>query len=93
LKKETTELLTWIYLANTRNQKTDVLQIARELIKVIRLLIRVNKDMKKISLEKFAKVNQAVEIVSKQLAGWQKCQIKVFKWECASLPPLHQTGS
>jgi hypothetical protein len=74
LKKETIELLTLIYRANTRHQKTDVLQIAREQIEVIRLLIRVMKDMKQISLEKFVKINQAVENVSKQLSGWQKSQ-------------------
>ena len=44
LKKETIELLTLIYRANTRHQKADVLQIAREQIEVIRLLIRVMKD-------------------------------------------------
>ncbi len=74
LKKETIELLTLIYRANTRRQKGDVLQIAREQIEVIRLLIRVMKDMKQISLEKFVKINQEVESVSKQLSGWQKSQ-------------------
>lgn len=74
LKKETIELLTLIYRANTRHQKADVLQIAREQIEVIRLLIRVMKDMKQINLEKFVKVNQVVENVSKQLTGWQKSQ-------------------
>ena len=63
-----------IYRANTRHQKADVLQMAREQIEVIRLLIRVMKDLKQISLEKFVKVNQAVENVSKQLSGWQKSQ-------------------
>lgn len=72
LKKETIELLTLIYRANTRYQKSDVLQMAREQIEVIRLLIRVMKDMKQISLQKFVKINQAVENVSKQLSGWQK---------------------
>jgi len=74
LKKETIELLTLIYRANSRHQKTDELQMAREQIEVIRLLIRVMKDMKQISLEKFVKINQAVENVSKQLSGWQKSQ-------------------
>jgi len=74
LKKETIELLTLIYRANTIYQKADVLQMAREQIEVIRLLIRVMKDMKQINLEKFVKINQAVENVSKQLAGWQKSQ-------------------
>ena len=74
LKKETIELLTLIYRVNTRHQKADVLQIAREQIDVIRLLIRVMKDMKQISLEKFVRINEAVENVSKQLTGWQKSQ-------------------
>jgi hypothetical protein len=74
LKKETIELLTMIYRANSRYQKDDVLQMAREQIEVIRLLIRVMKDMKQISLNKFVKINQVVENVSKQLSGWQKNQ-------------------
>jgi hypothetical protein len=74
LKKETIELLTLIYRANSRYKKEDVLQIAREQIEVIRLLIRVMKDMKQISLKKFVTVNKSVENVSKQLSGWQKSQ-------------------
>jgi hypothetical protein len=46
LKEETIELPTLIYRANTRHQKIDAFQIAREQIEVIRLLIRVMKDMK-----------------------------------------------
>ncbi|MDD2636022.1 MAG: four helix bundle protein [Bacteroidales bacterium] len=69
LKKETIELLTLIYRANTRCQKTDVLQMAREQIEVIRLLIRVMKDMKQINIEKFVQINHSVENVSKQLNG------------------------
>jgi len=74
LKKETIELLTLIYRANSRYQKTEILQTAREQIEVIRLLIRLMKDMHQISLNKFVKVNQSVENVSKQLNGWQKNQ-------------------
>jgi len=50
------------------------LQTAREQIEVIRLLIRLMKDMKQISLGKFVKINVVVENVSKQLTGWQKSQ-------------------
>ena len=74
LKKETIELLTLIYRANTKYQKTDVLQTAREQIEVIRLLIRVMKDMHQINIKKFVQINQIVENVSKQLNGWQKSQ-------------------
>ena len=74
LKKETIDLLTLIYRANSRTDKAEVLQTAREQIEVIRLLIRLMKDMKQINLEKFVKINETVENVSKQLNGWQKSQ-------------------
>ena len=74
LKKETIELLTLIYRANSKFQKAEILQTAREQIEVIRLLIRLMKDMKQISLGKFVKINVVVENVSKQLTGWQKSQ-------------------
>lgn len=70
LKKETIELLTLIYRANTKYQKTEILQTAREQIEVIRLLIRVMKDMKQVSLKSYVSINQQVENVSKQLSGW-----------------------
>lgn len=72
LKKETIELLTLIFRANSRTDKHLVLQEARERIEVIRLFIRLMKDMQQINLKKFVQVNQKVEDVSKQLTGWQK---------------------
>jgi len=72
LKKETIELLTLIYRANSRTDKKEVLQEARERIEVIRLFIRLMKDMKQINLKKFVEINKTVENVSKQLTGWQK---------------------
>ena len=44
------------------------MQTAREQIEVIRLLVRLMKDMKQISLGKFVKINVVVENVSKQLS-------------------------
>jgi len=72
LKKETIDLLTLIYRANTRHDKTETLQTAREQIEVIQLMIRLMKDMRQITLPQFVQVNQTVENVSKQLNGWQK---------------------
>ena len=72
LKKETIELLTLIYRANARKDKEAVLQEARERIEVIRLFIRVMKDLHQISIKQFVQINELVEKVSKQLAGWQK---------------------
>ena len=70
LKKETIDLLTLIFRANSRSDKNAVLQQARESIEVIRLLIRLMKDVKQINLKRFVTVNQKVEAVSKQLTGW-----------------------
>jgi len=72
LKKETIELLTLIFRANSRSDKQQVLQEASERIEVIRLFVRVMKDLHQISLKRFVHVNQKVEDVSKQLTGWQK---------------------
>ncbi|MBC8213352.1 MAG: four helix bundle protein [Candidatus Marinimicrobia bacterium] len=72
LKKETLELITLIYRANTKRVKFDVLQEARERIEVIRLFIRLLKDLQQISLKKFVFINKQVENVSKQLTGWQQ---------------------
>jgi hypothetical protein len=72
LKKETIELITLIYRANSRTDKQETLQTAREHIEVIRLLIRLMKDLHQINVKKFVFINQQVENVSKQLAGWQK---------------------
>ncbi len=72
LKKETIELIILIYRANSRTNKQETLQTAREHIEVIRLLIRLMKDLHEINIKKFVFINQQVENVSKQLAGWQK---------------------
>ena len=72
LKKETIELIILIYRANSRADKQETLQTAREHIEVIRLLIRLMKDLHQITVKKFVFINQQVENVSKQLAGWQK---------------------
>ena len=72
LKKETIELLTLIYWANVKRDKQEVLQEARERIEVIRLFIRLMKDMQQISVKQFVQINEVVENVSKQSSGWQK---------------------
>lgn len=72
LKKETLDLITLIYRANSKTDKKETLQSAREKIEVIRLFVRLMKDLKQISIERFVQVNKQVENVSRQLAGWQK---------------------
>ncbi len=72
LKNEMIDLVILIYRANSRESKFEVLQEARERMEVIRLLIRIMKDLQQISLKQFVNINKRVENVSKQLTGWQK---------------------
>jgi hypothetical protein len=74
IKKETIELIIGIYRANATRDKAAIIEKAREHIEVIRLLVRLMKDLKQINLEKFVTINEKIENVSKQLAGWQKSQ-------------------
>jgi hypothetical protein len=74
LKKETTELLTLIFRANSKTDKHTTLQDASERIEVIRLFTRLMKDLQQISLKRFVLVNQKAEDFSKQLTGWQNAQ-------------------
>ncbi len=73
IKKECIYLITLIYRANSSLEKRKMyLQEAREGIEVLKLYLRLVKDLKCISLEKFVQIGQNVESLSKQLASWQK---------------------
>ena len=75
LKDEALEMIMNIYRANTRQQKKDTLQNAREHLEVVRLLLRLTKDMKQININRFVDVNKKIEDISKQLTGWQKSSL------------------
>ncbi|MDD3066588.1 MAG: four helix bundle protein [Candidatus Gracilibacteria bacterium] len=73
IKKEVVEMITNIYKANSNvSNRRVLLQTARENIEVIRLFLRLLRDLRQISLEKFAFLNLKIESVSKQLLAWQK---------------------
>ena len=66
------ELLTLIFRANSRKDKAAVLEEARERIEVIRLFVRLMKDLQQTGLKQVVHINQKVEDVSKQLTGWHR---------------------
>jgi len=72
LKNETTELLSNIYRANRTREKEKYLKTARENLELVRLYIRILKDLKQITGKKHIFINLSIEKVSKQLAGWHK---------------------
>jgi hypothetical protein len=77
LKKETIEMITNIYRANSRVDKAPLIQKARENVEVIRLYLRLIKDLHQINVSAFVSINELIESVSKQLAAWQKsCGIR-----------------
>ena len=61
LKKEMLEMITYIYQANSKRDKQETLQLAREKIEVIRLFVRMMKDLHEISLKRFVQVNKQIE--------------------------------
>ena len=72
LKNETIMMISNIYRANSSRTRFALTQAARENLEVIRLYLRLLKDLKQVNLEKFIKLNESVESVSKQLCAWQK---------------------
>ena len=71
LKKITTEMILNIYRANSASDKKEIIQKGRENIEIIKLYVRLLKDLKQISVKKLIHVNELIESVSKQLTGWQ----------------------
>jgi len=72
IKKEVIDLILSIYHANVHASKQAYLEQARGHIEVVRLLVRLSKDLRLIDLKKFVEVNQMIESISKQLTAWSK---------------------
>lgn len=73
LKKEAIELIKRIYLANS-DQKTRTMHLidARSRLEIIRLYVRLLKDLQQLNMNKLIALNEKIEPVSKQLASWQR---------------------
>ncbi len=72
IKKESIKLLMLIYKANSTRDKGKIILRAREKLEVIRMLVRITKDLHQINTKKLVLLNKKIEKVSKQLTGWQK---------------------
>lgn len=76
IKNEAITAVTNVYRANCTTEKAEYIKAARENIEVIRLYVRLLKDLHQISVQQLVHVNSRIENVSKQLAGWHKSQLK-----------------
>lgn len=73
LKNEIVDLISSIYRANS-SQENRLINIkkAREQVEVLRLYIRLCRDLKILWISKFADLNIVIESLSKQLFAWEK---------------------
>lgn len=66
-----------IYKANRdKNIKLNFIFQAREELEEIRLLVRISKDIKVLSLKKFVRLQSKIEPISKQLSSWYNYELK-----------------
>jgi 23S rRNA-intervening sequence protein len=72
MKNELVALVTNIYRANCRAEKKNLLTSARENIEVVRLLLRLSRDLNQFPLKPFVAANENIESISKQLTTWEK---------------------
>ena len=74
LKNEITAMLIHVYKANKTKKEARLFYIdeARQNIEVVRLLMRLCKDLKILSIKAHVSINVKVEELSKQLASWHK---------------------
>ena len=71
IKKETIAMMMNVYRANSTVDKLPHIKQAREHTEVIRLLLRVCRDLRQVNIQTFADLNVRIESVSKQLTAWQ----------------------
>ena len=76
LKKEIISMIMNIFKANRSDEKVKYINIARENIEAVRLLIRLLKDLKQITVAKIAELNMEISELSKQLTAWNKYYLK-----------------
>jgi len=79
LKKETLELIMLLYKINSTPQKERkglLMNLARESVESIRLLLRLTHDLNLMRLKRFSYISLKLENISRQLAGWQKKSIQ-----------------
>jgi HPt (histidine-containing phosphotransfer) domain-containing protein len=77
IKNESTALIVLIYKANASFDKVELLTQAKEKVEVIRLLLRIYKDLKQLSAPQFVQVSDQLESVSKQINAWYASQNKL----------------
>lgn len=72
IKQEVLDVMLNVYRANVSTKKAEYIKQAREHTEVLKILLRLSKDLKLINIEKYTMLISITEEISKQLSGWQK---------------------
>ncbi|BAS67091.1 four helix bundle protein [Bathymodiolus septemdierum thioautotrophic gill symbiont] len=81
MKQASLDLLIDVYKANKSRKETRIIHIenARQSVEVLRLFLRISKDLQLLSTKGFASLNIMIQDLSKQLTAWQKYMTRVGK--------------
>jgi hypothetical protein len=72
------EMLISVYRINTTyDNRERYFASAREQVELVRLLLRLMKDLRIVTVNRFTRLNETVESISKQLTGWQRSNSNV----------------
>jgi len=71
MKKGMLTVLKNIYKANLTHDKLLCISTAREELELVRLQVRLLKDLRQINLPQQVRLNEKIELVSRQLSGWE----------------------
>lgn len=72
LKRTIVDVMIDIYRANKSIQKKEKIDNACDKMVVVKLKIRLLRDLQQMSIKQFAKLTEQTENVSKQLTAWNK---------------------
>lgn len=72
IKQEVLDAMISIYRANVSYKKKENIERAKEHIEMLKILIRLSKDIQLINIEKYTELFSCIEDISKQLSGWHK---------------------
>lgn len=72
LREKLTEIMIRIYRANRTVEKKPHIAEARELLVEVKIYVRILADFRQISDKQYASLANKSELISKQLAAWEK---------------------
>jgi 23S rRNA-intervening sequence protein len=72
IKHDSLALIATIYRANASREKSPIIQEAKGYLHSVRVMCRLSKDLHVIPLERFVSLQECLEVISKQLSGWER---------------------